>query len=172
MRTEEEKKIFAASLAVMAGLYASPRCVTVLRLTNIPEPPEWGERSVCLFGLKNGIEEQAILATLGSFGQIETCELHISAAIVRFTTREAAAAAVAAGAEQLCKGIGMLYNMRPYEQRGWCVSSVYRLLQALLTPSFRPHLWRTGATPRATSRRSSSARTASSGWVARSTRPR
>ncbi|EOD27613.1 hypothetical protein EMIHUDRAFT_235468 [Emiliania huxleyi CCMP1516] len=104
----------------MAGLYASPRCVTVLRLTNIPEPPEWGKRSVCLFGLKNGIEEQAILATLGSFGQIETCELHTAPAIVRFATREAAVAAVAAGAEQLCKGIGMLYNTQPYERRGWC----------------------------------------------------
>ncbi|EOD07068.1 hypothetical protein EMIHUDRAFT_198334 [Emiliania huxleyi CCMP1516] len=119
-RTAEEAKIFAASLAVMAGLYASPRCVTVLRLTNIPEPPEWGKRSVCLIGLKNGIEEQAILATLGSFGQIETCELHTAPAIVRFATREAAVAAVAAGAEQLCKGIGMLYNTQPYERRGWC----------------------------------------------------
>ena len=111
----------------MAGLYASPRCVTVLRLTNIPEPPEWGERSVCLFDLKKGIGEQAILATLGSFGQIETCELHTAPAIVRFATREAAVAAVAAGAEQLCKGIGMLYNTQPYERRGWCVSRDYRL---------------------------------------------
>ena len=128
--------MFAASLAVMAGLYASPRCVTVLRLTNIPEPPEWGERSVCLFGLKNGIDEQAILATLGTFGAIETCELDKAPAIVRFATRKAARAAVAAGAEQLCKGIGMLYNIRPYEQRGWCVSRVSRLPQALLTLSF------------------------------------
>mmetsp|Transcript_50217 Transcript_50217/g.162315 ORF Transcript_50217/g.162315 Transcript_50217/m.162315 type:complete len:511 (+) Transcript_50217:2-1534(+) len=120
VRTDEEAKIFAASLAVMACLYASARCVTVLRLTNIPEPPEWGERSVCLFGLKEGVDEQAILATLGSFGAIETYELDIAPAIVRFTTREAAHAAVAAGAEQLCKGIGMLYNTQPYERRGWC----------------------------------------------------
>ena len=128
MRTDEEAKIFAASLAVMAGLYASARCVTVLRLTNIPEPPEWGKRSVCLFDLKKGIGEQTILAALGSFGAIETYQLDIAPAIVRFATREAAVAAVAAGAEQLCKGIGMLYNMRPYEGRGWCVGRVYRLL--------------------------------------------
>ena len=136
VRTDEEAKVFSASLAVMAGLYASAHCVTVLRLTNIPEPPEWGKRSVCLIGLKEGVDEQAILATLGSFGAIETYELDIAPAIVRFTTREAAAAAVAAGAEQLCKGIGMLYNMRPYERRGWCVRLMHRLLQALVTLSF------------------------------------
>ena len=128
MRTVEETKMFAASLAVMAGLYASARCVTVLRLTNIPQPPEWGERSVCLFDLKEGVGEQVILAALGSFGAIETYELDIAPAIVRFATREAAVAAVAAGAKQLCKGIGMLYNMRPYEGRGWSVGRVYRLL--------------------------------------------
>jgi len=55
-------------------------------------------------------------------------ELHKAPAVVRFATREAAFAAVAAGAEQLCKGIGMLYNTQPYERRGWCVSRVYRLL--------------------------------------------
>ena len=110
----------------MMGLYASPRCVTVLRLTNIPEPPEWGERSVCLFDLKEGVDEQAVLAALSSFGAIETCELRKSPAIVRFATREAALAAVAAGAEQLCLGIGRLYNTRPYERRGWCVSRASR----------------------------------------------
>ena len=126
MRTDEEDKIFAASLAVMAGLYASPRCVTVLRLTNIPKPPEWGERSVCLFGLKEGVDEQAILATLSCFGEIEMCELRRSPTIVRFATKDAALAAVAAGSEQLCKAIGMLYNTRPYERRGWYVGFVHR----------------------------------------------
>ena len=116
--------VFAASLAVMAGLYASPRCVTVLRLANIPKPPEWGERSVCLFDLKNGVNEQAILATLSCFGEIEMCDLRRAPAIVRFATQDAALAAVAAGSEQLCKAIGMLYNTRPYERRGWCVGRV------------------------------------------------
>ena len=124
MRTDEESMVFAASLAVMAGLYASPRCVTVLRLANIPKPPEWGERSVCLFDLKNGVNEQAILATLSCFGEIEMCDLRRAPAIVRFATQDAALAAVAAGSEQLCKAIGMLYNTRPYERRGWCVGRV------------------------------------------------
>ena len=134
-RTDAENDAFQRALKVMADVYASAIGTTVLQLKEIPPRPQDFDGKLCLFGVKPGVQEAAIRAQLGRFGEIVSCELDRTPAAVRFTTHDAALAAKrdASAWAQLCEGVDTLYNERSYDGRngdksgrddddgrGWC----------------------------------------------------
>lgn len=105
-------------------MYASAVGTSVLQLKEIPPRPKSFDGAICLFGVLQGILEENIRSVLCRFGKIVSCELACGPmsdhAIVHLDTHEAAIAVIKAGADlALCKAIGMLYNERPYDERGW-----------------------------------------------------
>eukprot|EP00964_Phaeocystis_antarctica_P014401 scaffold7924_cov70-Phaeocystis_antarctica.AAC.5 len=134
MRTPEENEAFGNALGVMADVYASAVGTTVLQLREIPPRPKDHDGALCLFGLYDGVDEPAIRAALGSFGDMETVEFSSGMAIVRFASHAAALAAKQAPLPKgLCEALDFLYNERSYDGRrnddrgrsdddgrGWC----------------------------------------------------
>ena len=104
----------------MGDLYASAISTTVLQLTEIPPRPVEFDGTLCLFDLKVGVDENAILVALREFGSIASCKLsEWPPATVRFTTHAAALAAKQAAARLsfIAGGIDTLYNERSYDGR-------------------------------------------------------
>ena len=137
-RTDAENEAFKRALDVMADVYASAVGTTVLQMKEIPPRPREFDGALCLYGLKPGVQEASIRDVLGRFGEIASCELDKSPAVVRFTTHDAALAAkrgASAWTAQLCEGVDTLYNERSYDGRhgdddgrddddgrGWCAA--------------------------------------------------
>ena len=126
-RTSEEDQAFRRALKVMADVYASAVGTTVLQIKEIPPRPAEFDGALCLFDLREGVNEKAIRAALDRFGTIKSCELGSrTPTIVRFSEHAAAMAAKDAATmgdhdlSTICGGIDTLYNERPYEDRGWC----------------------------------------------------
>ena len=117
---------------VMADVYASAVGLMVLQMKEIPpRPPEFDGR-VCLFSLKEGVDEEKIESVLQLFGTVVECDMNRDPVVVTFASHEEALSAVQAGAPDLCDGIDTQYNERSYDGRagevgrrdddgrGWC----------------------------------------------------
>jgi hypothetical protein len=124
-RSEWEGILFGLALKAMGGVYASAVGTTVLQIKGIPQRPERFDGKLCLFHLAAEADEATIRKALEGFGEITSCDLashdlaHMPT-VVQFASHEAAEAALK-GAEWhvLCAGVDMLYNERPYDERGW-----------------------------------------------------
>ncbi len=117
-RTREQQEMFDNALKIMGDLYASAIGTTVLQYKEIPPRPSEFEGTLRLGELVKATEH-AIRHALHRFGDIVSCEIDGVSAVVRFTSHAAAEAAVAAGPGELCVWLGLLYNDRPYNDRGW-----------------------------------------------------
>ena len=117
---------------VMADVYASAVGLMVLQMKEIPpRPPEFDGR-VCLFSLKEGVDEEKVESVLKRFGTVVECDMNRDPVVVTFASHEEALSAVQAGAPDLCDGIDTQYNERSYDGRagevgrrdddgrGWC----------------------------------------------------
>ena len=106
----------------MGDLYASAIGTTVLQLKEIPDRPSYFDGKVCLFDLASGVDEAAVLASLGRYGPIVGCTFG-DPVVVHFATHEAARSAVreAGRLVSIAGGVDTLYNEREYDRRGWCV---------------------------------------------------
>ena len=97
---------------------------TVMQLREVPARPSVYNGALCLFKLVDGVDEAAIRAALEAFGEV--VKVHIEeggspAAIVHFTTHEAAVRAKQSGARltHIATGVDTRYNERSYDDRGW-----------------------------------------------------
>jgi len=110
----------------MNQLYASAVGTTVLQIKEIPPRPTTFDGKLCLFGPGKDVGEAEVRSALERFGTITTVvdrriELGRDEIAVHFTTHQAVLDAVAADLKtDLWKGLGALYNDRPYDERGWC----------------------------------------------------
>ena len=110
----------------MNQLYASAVGTTVLQIKEIPPRPTAFDGKLCLFGPGKDVSEAEVRSALERFGTITTVvdrriELGRDEIAVHFTTHQAVLDAVAADLKtDLWKGLGALYNDRPYDERGWC----------------------------------------------------
>ena len=87
----------------MGDVYASVIGTTVLQLKEIPDRPIEYDGVLCLFGVRDGVDEAAIRSALEPFGEITSVEVEAdpTPTIVHFTTHEAARAVRrAVGAEE------------------------------------------------------------------------
>ena len=106
----------------MNQLYASAIGTTVLQIKEIPPRPKEFDGVLCLFGVADDASEAAIRSELSVYGDIVRVvprPVHKQMA-VHFTTHEAVEKVIAAKlVSHLWKGLGALYNNRPYDERGW-----------------------------------------------------
>ena len=117
---------------VMADVYASAVGLMVLQMKEIPPRPPEFDGKVCLFSLKEGVDEEKIRSVLKRFGTVVECDMNRDPVVVTFASHEEALSAVQAGAPDLCDGIDTQYNERSYDGRagevdrrdddgrGWC----------------------------------------------------
>ena len=79
----------------------------MLQLKEIPRRPVTYDGVICLFDLADGVNKAGILAALSKFGQVESCELSVGRATVRFTTQAAALGArrAAPQLQHICGGV-------------------------------------------------------------------
>jgi hypothetical protein len=99
----------------MADVYASAVGTTVLQLKEIPPRPKAFDGRLCLFGLKSGVNEEAIR---DAFGEVASCCLGDDPPTLLFPSHEAALRAKEVGHwSELCEGVDMLYNERSYDGR-------------------------------------------------------
>lgn len=127
-RTLEQEAGFKCALGVMGDMYASAVATTVLQLKEIPPQPPNYEGEVCIFGLRDGVGEDAVRAALETFGDVASVSIVSYGAHVRFFMNADAARAIASDASpqlrQICGGddvqVFALYNARAYGGRGWC----------------------------------------------------
>ena len=118
MRTDDEQASFFRAIEVMGDLYASAIGTTVLQIKDIPLRPAEFHGALCLFTLKDGVDESTIRAELERFGSIQDCKLGgWPSAIVYFSTHDAAVAAKRAAPLSICDGVDTLYNERSYDGR-------------------------------------------------------
>ena len=90
----------------------------MLQLKQIPERPPEFDGALCLFDLKDGVDESSITKALEGFGTINSIELGgWPPAVVRFSTHEAAIQAKRAPPLSVCGGADTLYNERSYDGR-------------------------------------------------------
>ena len=138
-RTQEQTEAFHRALEVMADCYASAVGPTVLQLKETPPRPTDYDGALCLFGLHDGIDSEAIDAVVEPFGARydQLIAGDPPPAVVRFRAHDAALAFIKdSGAwSKLCKGVGTLYNERPYDDRGWCTDP----LSASCSPTLKPN---------------------------------
>ena len=116
----------------MADVYASAVGLMVLQMKEIPPRPPEFDGKVCLFSLKEGVDEEKIRSVLQLFGTVVECDMNRDPVVVTFASHEEALSAVQAGAPDLCDGIDTQYNERSYDGRagevgrrdddgrGWC----------------------------------------------------
>ena len=140
-RTREEDETFKAGLSVMATLYASALGTTVIQLKEIPArpPSAVGKVHLCDVQRKNCTKDK-VSSMYGKFGNVESVtiladgvpiasnqdsECALLDAIVAFDGKEAATKSFSTAPSALGFGkqawIVDAYNMRPYQQRGWCI---------------------------------------------------
>ena len=118
MRTDNEQASFSRAIDVMGDLYASAIGTTVLQIKDIPLRPAEFHGALCLFTLKDGVDESTIRAELERFGPIQDCKLGgWPSAIIYFSTHESAVAAKLAAPLSICDGVDTLYNERSYDGR-------------------------------------------------------
>ena len=96
----------------------------MLQLREIPTRSKMYDGALCLFELANGVDEAAIRTALEAFGQVVKVDVEVGrspAAVVHFTTHEAAVSAKRAAPQltHIAGGIDTLYNERLYDDRGW-----------------------------------------------------
>ena len=114
----------------------------MLQIKEIPPRPADFDGALCLFGLGD-VDDLAVRAALGGYGEITSCELNHSPPLVRFATHDAALAvrsrvadavagcnteedaviAVSAALGLLCAGADTLYNERLYDDRGYAAAT-------------------------------------------------
>ena len=106
----------------MGDLYASAIGTTMLQLKEIPRRPPKFDGALCLFGIRDGVDEFAIRAAFSSIGhEVDDCDCAGDRATVRFATRLVALEAKAHGPPAaICTAIDFQYNERGYDERGWC----------------------------------------------------
>lgn len=174
-RTENEDAIFKRALegGTMNQLYSSAVGTTVLQAKEIPPQPTEFDGWLCLFGVVFGVDftvlESAIRSKLSRFGTIVAIvdrrlpPVGRDEIAVRFASHGAVLKAVkAAPASDAWKGLGALYNDRPYNERGWCAAQPWnsgncaprtraalQLARSLTTEA--PHACRAGAARRTVS---------------------
>lgn len=115
----------------------------MLQIKEIPPRAADFDGALCLFGLGGDVDDSAVRAALGGYGQITSCELSHSPPLVRFATHDAALAvrsrvadavagctteedavfAVSAALGLLCAGADTLYNERLYDDRGYAAAT-------------------------------------------------
>ena len=99
----------------MADMYASAVGTTVLQLKEIPPRPQAFDGLLCLFGLKPGVNEEAIRI---AFGEVARCSLGDDPPTLLFPSHKAALRAKEVGHwSELCEGVDTLYNDRSYDGR-------------------------------------------------------
>ena len=124
-----------------------------------PRPPEFDGR-VCLFSLKEGVDEEKIESVLKRFGTVVECDMNRDPVVVTFASHEEALSAVQAGAPDLCDGIDTQYNERSYDGcagevgrrdddgRGWCaLFASFSSITPLPSTSTHPFPCKEGAPP-------------------------
>ena len=120
-----KRQAFERSLPAMNALYSSAVGTTVLQLKEIPPRPDEYDGALCLFGLKEGVDDAAVLTALRGFGTVVSCDLARAPPVVAFSAHAEALKAKEAGAPSLCAGVDTLYNEHPYDKRGWCASASF-----------------------------------------------
>ena len=141
-----EDEAFDAALKVMGDLYASAVGTTVLQLKEIPDRPPELDGCVYLGDLREekctyrenrwSLDQTAIEAVwpVQTFGKVIVKSIRIlpdvREAVVVFTSHKYAEDAIRKECPPFCKWIALLYNMRPYDERGW--SAQYCARVALL----------------------------------------
>jgi len=124
-------------------LYASAIGTCILQLQEIPLRPKEYDGAICLWDLKEGVDESAIRMALQEFGAIASCELGVLV-VVRFDEHASAVAAKRATSRltALCAGVDTLYNERSYggrkneegldddNGRGWVRGAALRLARS------------------------------------------
>ena len=137
-RTAEQEESFKRALGAMADVYASAVGTTVLQLKEIPSCPTEFHGRLSIFGLGQGVNVSDIRSALGTFGDIQECELiGGSQAMVRFAhhedarnVRRAVEQAISSCVDQAnadvsvanalrisCTGADTMYNERSYDGR-------------------------------------------------------
>ena len=93
-----EDASFKRALEVMADLYASAIGTTVLQFKEVPPRPKKYDGALALFDLAAGANEEIIRSAFSRFGTIVSVTVGgWPPAILRFSTHEAALAALKAG---------------------------------------------------------------------------
>ena len=101
----------------MGDIYASAISTTVLQYKEMPPRPVAYDGAVRMGELAPRIDVTAIRVSLCRFGEIVSCEIREGGALVCFQSRAAAAAAIDAGAGDMCGWLDFEYNERPYADR-------------------------------------------------------
>jgi len=116
-RDATQVAIFKRAIKIMADLYASAIGTTVLQLKEIPLRPKEYDGVICLFEMAKGADEAAVRMALETFGAIESIDMGVSFATVRFSTHESARAARRAAAEltSIAGGVDTQFNERSYD---------------------------------------------------------
>ena len=123
-RSVPEEKAFKNALKVMGDLYASAVATTVLQLKEIePRPAEY-DGMLCLGGLTENANENALKDAFGSFGTIVNFEPGTNPARLTFLEHEAAVHAAAVDPpNSICSFVCVTWNNRSYDNRGWVGST-------------------------------------------------
>ena len=126
-RSPERLAMFKKALPPMNQTYASAVGTTVLQARDIPPMPASFRGLLCLFGVRDDVDEAAVRAALARFGTIVEVVDRRAPPLeragemsVRFTSHQAVLDVIAAEmTTDLWKGLAALYNDRPYDGRGW-----------------------------------------------------
>ncbi len=124
----------------MADVYASPLGTAIVQMKDIPPRPSSLDGCVLACAVSSAIEDATLRGALEAFGQLASCERlpNLSEVRAQYVTHEAALAAAAHEdhATQLGQGafVCVLYNERPYGQRGWCVAEEMFSTECLRLP--------------------------------------
>jgi|EP00966_Prymnesium_polylepis_P323670 hypothetical protein len=101
----------------MADVYASAVGTTVMQLKEIPARPKLFDGAAYLHGPAKGLDEAKIRL---HFEHVVRCDLTGDPAIVVFRSHaDALKASRMVPQRELCAGLGLLYNERSYDDRGW-----------------------------------------------------